>query len=177
MRTVATLLLLVACRDSQSPPIAQQSLLPDSAEQMYFGVNLVLTDNGVRRAEVRSDTALAYDDNTRYELFRVTTRFYTTEGEQNAVLTSDQGTHLLRTGAMEARGHVVVVGSDGRTLESPHLKFDPARNEITSDSAFTMTEGERVTRGIGFVSNPEMTNMRILRGAQMSGTEVRIPPK
>jgi LPS export ABC transporter protein LptC len=173
----AVALALVACRDAQSPPVAAQPLLPDSAEQMFFRAHLVLTDNGVRRADVRADTALAYDANTRYELFRVTTTFYSAEGAQDAILTSDRGSHLLRTGAMEARGHVVVVSSDGRTLESPHLKFDPSRNEISSDSAFTLTEGERVTRGIGFVSNPEMTNMRILRGAQMSGTEVTIPPR
>jgi LPS export ABC transporter protein LptC len=176
-RLAGMMLLAVACRDAQSPPVSEHSLLPDSAEQMIFGAHLTLTNQGVRRANVRADTTLTYDDNTRYELFRVTTTFYTTEGEQNALLTSDRGTHLTRTGAMEARGHVVVIGTDGRTLESPQLKFDPSRNEISSDSAFTLTEGERVTRGIGFVSNPEMTNLRILRAAQMSGTPVTIPPR
>lgn len=168
-------LLATACRDAQSPPVADASLLPDSAEQMMFGAYLTLTHDGVRRADVRADTALTYEDNARTELRVVRTVFYTTEGEQNAVLTSDQGTHHLRLGWMEARGHVVVVSQDGRTLETPHLRFDPQRNEISSDSAFTLTEKERVTQGIGFVSNPEMTNMRILRAAQVSGAPVTIP--
>lgn len=170
-------IVLAGCRDTQSPPVAEASLLPDTAEQMMIGASLVLTDNGVLRAQVRADTALTYDDNTRTELKKVTTTFHSTTGEQDAVLTSNQGTHLLRTGGMEARGNVLVTAKDGRVLATAHLKYDPARNEISSDSAFTLTEGERVTSGIGFVSNPEMSNMRILRSAQMSGTPVTIPKR
>ena len=76
---------------------------------------------------------------------------------------------------MEARGNVVVVSKEGKQLNSPHLRYDPSRNEISSDSAFTLTEGERITKGVGFVSNPDMTNMRILAGAQVTGADVKIP--
>jgi LPS export ABC transporter protein LptC len=93
------------------------------------------------------------------------------------VLTADQGAHSSRLGTMEARGNVVVVSKDGEELKSPHLRYDPTRNEISSDSAFTLTQGERVTKGIGFVSNPDMTNMRILAGAQVTGTQVKIPKR
>ena len=164
-----------ACGDTQAPPVASQMLLPDSAEQMLFGVELLLTDAGVRRASVKSDTALMYDQNTREELRKVIARFFTSAGEQEAVLTSDQATHSSRLGTMEARGNVIVISSEGKQLVSPHLKYDPARNEISSDSAFTLTEGERVTKGVGFVSNPDMTNMRILAAAQMTGQQVKIP--
>ncbi|HEX6941690.1 MAG TPA: LPS export ABC transporter periplasmic protein LptC [Gemmatimonadaceae bacterium] len=174
--TCAVLLgTLTACGDTQAPPVASQTLLPDSAEQMMFGIELMLTDAGVRRASVKSDTLLMYDDATREELRKVIARFFTTAGEQEAVLTSDQGTHSSRLGTMEARGNVLVISSEGKRLESPHLKYDPTRNEISSDSAFTLTEGERVTKGVGFVSNPDMTNMRILAGAQMTGQQVKIP--
>ena len=166
---------LAACGNTQAPPVASQSLLPDSAEQMLFGVELLLTDAGVRRASVKSDTLLVYDDATREELRKVIARFFTAAGEQQAVMTSDQGTHSSRLGTMEARGNVVVISSEGKQLVSPHLKYDPTRNEISSDSAFTLTEGERVTKGVGFVSNPDMTNIRILAAAQVTGTEVKIP--
>jgi LPS export ABC transporter protein LptC len=164
-----------ACGDSQGPPVASGSLLPDSAEQLLIGTQFILTDNGVRRAVVRADTILMYDASTRAEMRKVTGTFFTPTGEQDAVMTSLQGTHNSRLGSMEARGSVVVVSSKGEHLESPHLKYDPSRNEISSDSAFTLTQGERVTKGVGFVSNPDMSNMRILRGAQQSGTPVRIP--
>jgi len=164
-----------ACGDSQGPPVAGFELLPDSAEQMLFTIELTVTDEGVRRAIIRADTLLTYDDNTRNELRKVIARFFSPEGVQQAVLTSNQGTHSTRLGTMEARGNVLVISSEGKRLESPQLKFDPSRNEISSDSAFTVTENERVTRGVGFVSNPDMTNMRILAAAQVTGTQVKIP--
>jgi LPS export ABC transporter protein LptC len=172
---IATLCVGAACQDTQAPPLAKEMVLPDSAEQMLFGVSLILTDGGVRRALVKSDTLLMYDDNTREELRKVTATFFTTAGEQDAVLTALQGLHSSRLGTMEARGDVVVTATDGQKLTTPHLKYDPSRNEISSDSAFTLTQGARVTKGVGFVSNPDMTNMRILAGAQVTGQDVRIP--
>lgn len=165
----------LACGDSQGPPVSSDVLLPDSAEQMAWNINFILTDGGVRRAIVRADTLLTYDDNTREDLRKVTATFFTPTGEQDAVMTADRGMHSNRLGTMEARGNVVVVSSEGDRLETPHLRFDPQRNEILSDSAFTLTQGERVTKGIGFVSNPDMTNMRILRAAAVTGTPVKIP--
>ena len=170
--------MTAACGETQGPPVTNETLLPDSAEQMLFGINLILTDGGVRRAVVSSDTLLMYDDNTREEMRKVTARFFTPAGEQQAVLTSAEASHSTRIGTMEARGTVVVVSSDGKKLETPQLKYDPSRNEVSSDSAFTLTEpGDRVTKGIGFVSNPDMTNMRILAAAQVTGSQVKIPKR
>ena len=174
---ICTILVSVAaaCGDTQGPPVIHRNLIPDSAEQILFNIELTLTDEGVRRAVIQSDTLLTYEDNTREELRKVTARFYSEAGEQEAILTSLQGAHNSRLGSMEARGNVVVVSKEGKQLNSPHLKYDPNRNEISSDSAFTLTEGERVTKGVGFVSNPDMTNMRILAGMQVMGADVRIP--
>ena len=164
-----------ACQDTQAPPVTQDMLLPDSAEQMAFGVSLILTDGGVRRAVVKTDTLLTYDDNTREELRKVNATFFSLAGEEDAVLTALAGSHSNRLGTMEARGDVVVSTAEGERLTTAHLRYDPSRNEISSDSAFTLTEGTRVTKGVGFVSNPDMTNMRILAGAQVTGQDVRIP--
>ncbi len=174
---ISTILMSVAlaCSDTQGPPVTHFNLIPDSAEQILFNIELTLTDEGVRRAVVQSDTLLTYDENTREELRKVTARFYSVTGEQEAILTSLKGSHNSRIGTMEARGNVIVISKEGKQLNSPHLRYDPNRNEISSDSAFTLTEGERVTKGVGFVSNPDMTNMKILAGAQVQGADVRIP--
>ena len=176
---MCTILVSVAaaCGDTQAPPVINRNLIPDSAEQILIGVEFNLTDEGIRRAAIVADTLLTYDSNSRDELRKVTARFYNVAGEQEAVLTSLQGAHSSRLGTMEARGNVVVVSKEGKTLNSPHLKYDPNKNEISSDSAFTLTEGERITKGVGFVSNPDMTNMRVLAGLQVTGADVRIPRK
>jgi hypothetical protein len=66
---------------------------------------------------------------------------------------------------MVARKNVVVVSEDGRRLTTPELNYNQQTNEISSDSAFVMTEPNRRVEGIGFRSDPDMKNIRILKGA------------
>ena len=161
-------LLLSACDKRRQPPVVPNTPLADSADQVMFGARSLLTDRGLMRAELHGDTAYFFDDNTRIELRTVTVTFYTTTGQKNADLKSREGTYSTRQGTMEARGNVVIVSVDGRRLTSPHVRFDQNRNQISSDSAFVLTEPGRVLRGVGFVSDPQMTNVRVLRGASGS---------
>jgi LPS export ABC transporter protein LptC len=86
-------------------------------------------------------------------------------GAKEAVLTSRRGTYNSRTSNMVARNNVVVVSEDGRRLTTPELTYNQQRNEISSDSAFVMTEPNRQLEGIGFRSDPNMRNIQILKGA------------
>lgn len=169
---------LAACNETNTPSAVRAATAADSADQIMFGVRLDVTDAGVRRAAVQADTAYMYDDNTRTEMRQVHATFFTPTGEQDGVLTSKEGTYNTRLGNMEARGNVVVTATDGRKLESPHLNYDPARNEITSDSSFIVTETNgRKSSGIGFVTDPDLRTMRILRAAKIIGTPVEIPDR
>ena len=174
-------LVVSACDKRRQPPVVPQSPLADSADQMMFTARSLLTDRGLMRAELRGDTAYFFDDNTRIELRGVKVDFYTTTGQKNADLKSREGTYSTRQGAMEARGNVIIVSVDGRRLTSEHVRFDPNRNQISSDSAFVLTEPGRVLRGVGFISDPDMTNVRVLRGASgstiiESGPQPQRPP-
>lgn len=170
------LLVLGACRDSATPQAAPPATVADSADQTMFGVHFFVTDAGLRRAEVKSDTAYMFEENTRTELRKVNATFFKVSGEKDAVLTSKQGTYNSRIGSMEARGDVVVNSTAGNNLVTPHLRFDPTRNEISSDSAFTLTQKSgRIMKGIGFVSDPDLNSIRILRAAQSSGNPVTLP--
>jgi LPS export ABC transporter protein LptC len=163
-----------ACQDPGATPPVASGALADSADQIMFGVSVTLTDRGIRRADLEADTAYTYEDNTRTELRRVETTFFTETGAKNGTLTARQGTYDVRLGSMEARGDVVVIGEDGRRLETPHLRFDPARNEISSDSAFVLTEPTRKLSGIGFVADPNLNNVRVLANAKASGSGLTI---
>lgn len=171
----AVALLSVACKEPTPLPVAKVRQLPDSANQVLFGVKFNVTEAGIKRAAVLADTAYMYEDNTRTELRKVTTDFFTLNGEKNATLTGLTGTYNSRLGTMEARGNVVVLMADGRRLETPQLRFDPARNEVSSDSAFVLTDKERKVAGIGFISDPDMNNIRVLRAARSSGHQVTLP--
>lgn len=172
-RSLAVLALslpaMVACGEGTAPPPISRSPLADSADQLMFGINTLLTDRGVRNVELQADTAFFFDENTRIELRGVTLTFYTRTGEKNSVLTSREGTYNMRQSRMEARGNVVVVSEDGRRLTSEQLRYDQIRNEISSDSAFVLTEPERRLEGIGFTSDPNMNNVRVHRLIEGAG--------
>jgi LPS export ABC transporter protein LptC len=170
----ALIALASACRRDSEPPTAVSSPMADSADQVMFGARAILTDKGLMRAELFGDTAYFFDDNTRIEMRTVKTNFFTNAGAQSAVLTSREGTYRTQ-GSMEARGDVVVVSTDGRRLTTPQLRFDQVRNEISSDSAFVLTEPGRRVAGIGFVSDPNMNNVRILKTTSGSTGRVTIP--
>jgi LPS export ABC transporter protein LptC len=125
-----------------------------------------LTDQGLQRAHVDADTAYFFDDNNRMELQGVHATFFTVTGAKDAVLTSRHGTTNTRTNNMIARKDVVVVSEDGRRLTTQELMYNQQKNEISSDSAFVMTEPNRRLEGVGFRSDPNMKNIQILSGAK-----------
>lgn len=167
MRSLALfvgIILCAACNQKKALPTARGSALADSADQVMFGARFNLTSQGIARARLNADTAYFFDENTRAELANVHTTFFTTAGERDAVLTSRRGTYNTRLTTMVARDNVVVVSEDGRRLETSELMYSQARNEISSDSAFVLTEPNRRIEGIGFRSDPNMNNIRILKG-------------
>jgi LPS export ABC transporter protein LptC len=161
----ACIIASAACQDTGATPPVGDKAAADTADQMLFGIRLVLADHGVQRALMQADTAFTYEDNSRTELRKVRSTFYTETGVKNGNLTSKQGTYNVRSGIMEARGSVVVISEVGRKLETPQLRYDPGRNEISSDSAFVMTTATDVVTGVGFTADPNLNTVRILTAA------------
>lgn len=155
--------------------MAGNTALPDSADQVMFGAHFNLTDKGLARAELVSDTAFFFEDNTRIEMRNVETTFFTASGARDAYLTSKAGTYNNRSGLMVARGEVVVVTEEGRRLTTPELKYNQASNEISGDSAFVLTEPGRRLAGVGFRSDPNMQNVQILKTKSGSTGMVTLP--
>src|SRR5688500_6659574 len=171
-------LSVAACQDPGATPPVSENAAGDTADQTMFGVRLMLADRGIQRTQMEADTAFTYEDNSRTELRTVKTLFFTETGLKNGRLTSRQGTYNVRTGNMEARGNVVVVSEDGRRLETQQLRYDPGKNEISSDSAFVLTEPTQRISGIGFTADPNLNNVNIHKAASGSTTRsVRQPDR
>jgi len=156
--------MLVACSSKKEPPVATHSPLADSADQVMFNASFMLTDKGLSRAQMQGDTLYFFEDNTRIESDNPHITFFTATGAKDAVLTARHGTSNTRSNNMIARGNVVVVSEDGRRLTTQELIYNQGRNEISSDSAFVLTEPDRRLEGVGFRSDPNMQNIRILSG-------------
>ncbi|HKY97363.1 MAG TPA: LPS export ABC transporter periplasmic protein LptC [Gemmatimonadaceae bacterium] len=171
----AVIAAVSACNEKTAPPVVTKSALADSADQVMYGAHFNLTDKGLSRAELLSDTAFFFEDNTRIELRKVETTFYTASGARDAYLTSKRGSYNNRTGVMIARDDVIVITEEGRKLTTPELIYNQASNEISSDSAFVLTEPGRRLEGVGFRSDPNMQNVQILKTRSGSTGVVGLP--
>jgi LPS export ABC transporter protein LptC len=148
--------------------------IPDSAEQVVFGMRTVLTHRGVNNGVLLSDTALFFEQGARIDLRRVNMTFYASTGLKDGLLTSKTGRYDARLARLESRGDVVVTRNDGRRLTTQQLVYDQARNEVLSDSAFVFTDKGRQITGVGFVSDPQLTSLRVLRSFKGT-TQVQVP--
>lgn len=167
-------LVTAACADTSPPPVAATATAADTASQFMLGVSFRIHDGGLLRAEVLADTAYFFDDNTRLDLRAVQAVFYTSTGARDGVMTASRSRYDLNSAVMESTGDVVVVSVDGRRLTTQQLKFDRTVNQISSDSAFAATGPDGDRKGIGFVSDPGMNNLRVLRSPSGSAGMVRL---
>ena len=110
----------------REPVVAKSSAIPDSADQVVFGSSNVLTDRGVNKGVLLSDTAFVYDDGTRLEFRRVQFTFYTSTGLKDGVMTARSAVYNPRLSRLEARGDVVVTRDDSKRLTSQQLVYDQA---------------------------------------------------
>lgn len=167
----ALVAIVAACNNGTEPPVVVSNPLADSADQVLFGITSYVTDSGLLRARLEADTAYFFDNSSRIELRAVKATFYTNTGARNAVLTSVEGTSNSGRSQVEARKNVVVVSEDGRRLTTEQLRYNQMTNQITSDSAFVLTEPQgRRLEGIGFISDPSLNNIRVLRQPAGGGT-------
>lgn len=161
--------IAAACADPSgtAPRASEDTLLPDSAEQLAFGLRVRLTSMSVAKGELLADTSYTYDGGNRLELKQVFVTFFDALGEEDGSLTAREGTYNLRQNRLEARGDVVVTRADGRRLESQQLVYDELRDQIFSDSAFVLNEPpKRQITGVGFESDPQLTKFRVMKEAK-----------
>jgi LPS export ABC transporter protein LptC len=162
-----------ACSDDSARPVASTTLIELDADHMTIGMDHEMTQDGVRYAHLRADTAFYYADSTEWSMRHVDMTIFTTTGAEQATLTSLTGVLDEETEAMIARGDVVMIipDRDGR-LESSELHYDPLRKRFWSDSATVWREGSQTSRGTGFESDLDFKNVTV-RGASTRGRRIR----
>jgi LPS export ABC transporter protein LptC len=151
-----------ACRETKQPPVGVIGPA-DTAEQVGFGVRILLTPNGIQRGELVGDTMFIFNDQTKFDFRNARVKFNTELGVPNGTMRADRGIYDTRTQILEGFGNVVVTTTDGKQLKSPHLKFNQLANEVSSDTSFVLSAGPRVQRGIGFRADPNLNHFNCLR--------------
>jgi LPS export ABC transporter protein LptC len=159
----AVLVAALACQDVKQPPVAAGPTAVDSADQLLLGVRYVLTGNGIKRGELFADTIYVYDEQTRFDLRRPKVDFSEENGTPFGTMRADRGVHNMRTQELEGWGNVVLNMADGRMLKSPHVVYKQLMNEVSSDTTFEISKGDKVYHGVGFKTDPKMTTFSCLR--------------
>lgn len=139
--------------DNRTPTIPRAP--GDSAQQVVFGFRSnIITHEGELIAALRADSARAYDDATRYDLYNVSVVFLDTANAVISTLTSEKGTYLVHDGRFEAHGTVVVQREDGRQVHTSFATIDRPRRLVVSDSAYRYVDGNTQREGTGFELDP-----------------------
>lgn len=166
--------LCAACKGTPDP-IQQMAEVADSADQLMIGLTMHMTNLGVRQAILEADTAFVYENTGITELKRVKLTFFSETGVQTSVLNANEGTYRGRQATMEGRGRVVVLRQDGARLTTEYLRYEQAKNEVSTDSAYTFIQGDRRGEGVGFVSDPSFRDLRTQNVTGRSGGGFRLP--
>jgi LPS export ABC transporter protein LptC len=159
MRVVACMVTVIfaaalgACRDTAQPPVASGTGVADSADQVFFGARFLLTTRGVQRGDLTADTAYVLDDQTRFDLRKAHVVFTTETGAPQGTMDGNRGIYSTRTQILDGRGNVIVKLVDGRTLTSPHVTYNQATHQISSDTSYTISDSRGTQTGVGFTSD------------------------
>ena len=172
VQVLAAGLLLASCTDSSPRMVVDPDLEAIEADYIIFGLTSYLTRQGIREAVVYADTALYFQDST-VVLLRGSvklTAYHEELGTEKAVVTSDRGRLDSGTNELFAEGNaVLLIQADGRRIESYELNYMPDDNEIRSDSATVMYDGDTIIEGTSFTSDLNFERVVILNGRTRGG--------
>lgn len=163
---VPALALLAACKGEATPPPAagSQAQIEASADQIIYGMRHKVTTEGVRKADLRSDTAYTRPGDPVVRLRGVRLVFFDENGRQTGELTSKTGEYNLGAGTMIARGNAVLTlsGPKGpRVIETEELHYEQRADKVWSDVATTMKEAGNTYRGNSFTSDTKFQNVNV----------------
>lgn len=164
---IGVAIAIAGCRKTSNPPLANVTL-SDSADQVIYEGRFFATKQGIQRGILRADTVFVFNDNSKVLMKRVRATFNTETGAPNGTLVGGRGTYDRRLRILDGYDSVVVTSTDGDRLTSNHLRYTEAKDEISSDSAYTIVRKGDISRGVGFRSDPNLRDFRCLaqcRGA------------
>ena len=172
--SLLAVLFLLSCEESGAKPTTTVQA-PDSADQLLEGFSHYVTRDGVRRSRVEADTAFFYEATQTTDLRNIRVVFFDVHGEEGSTLTARTGNYRWQDGSMEAKGSVVVVSPDGRTLRTGSLRYDNPSNTISTSEHFTFDRGTEHLEGNSFKSDPDFKNVVTDRPRGVAGDGLLLP--
>ena len=137
----------------------------DYPDQESWGVTIILTDSSIERARVQSGHLEKYNEGQHIMLDQIVkVDFFDKNQNHVAVLNSVRAEVDQKTNDMKAIGNVVAISDSGITLYTDTLFWNAKKEQMHSKDSVMITTLEKDTLyGIGFESDSDLQNWKILR--------------
>ena len=169
---ILAMILLSSCTKESVEELPSKEGMPD---QESWGVNIILTDQGMIRAKVRSGHLEKYNEKEFIMLdSSVTVDFFDSYEQHTSVLTSNKAEVNQSSNDMKAIGNVVAVSDSGISLYSETLIWESNDEKLrTKDSIMITTLEKDTLYGVGFESDSDLKNWKIINPSGVTGRELK----
>ena len=164
--------LFSSCTKKSVENMNSREGLPD---QESWGVNIILTDQGIMRAKVESGHLEKYNEKEFILLNNnVKVDFFDANENHTSVLTSQEAEVDQKSNDMKAFGNVVVVSDSGITLYSETLSWKSMDEKLQTKEEIMITTLDNDTLyGIGFESDSDLKNWQIIKPSGVTGRKLK----
>ena len=161
--TIFIIIFSMAC--SEKPNQNQSGKGEEYPDQESWGVTIILTDSSIERARVQSGHLEKYNEAQHIMLDQaVKVDFFDKNQNHVAVLNSIRAEVNQKTNDMKAIGNVVAISDSGITLYTDTLFWNAKKEQMFSRDSVMITTLEKDTLyGLGFESDSDLSNWKILR--------------
>ena len=124
----------------------------------------IISDSGITRYKVITDTRIMYGKASEpYTYFPDGVYFekFDTVFNVEASVKADTAYFYERRKIWRLVGNVDITNLEGKRFQTSELFWDQQKKIVYSDSSIRATEGDKVNRGIGFISNENFTKVTI----------------
>ena len=166
------MVIFSSCTKQSIQDLPSREGMPD---QESWGVNIVLTDQGMIRAKIRSGHLEKYNEKEFIMLdSSVTVDFFDSDEQHTSILTSNKAEVDQSSNDMKAIGNVVAVSDSGISLYSNTLVWDSKNEKLRTKDKIMITTLEKDTLyGIGFESDSDLENWKIINPSGVTGREFK----
>lgn len=165
------LFFIVSCsKENNEISIKSSSDYPD---QESWGVTIILSDAGIERARIESDHLEKYNKKEFIILNdSVKVDFFDKQEKHVSTLFSSYAEVNQSSNNMVAIGGVIAVSDSGITLFTDTLIWNSKQEKMyTDDSIMITTDTQDTLYGIGFESDSDLKNWKILKPSGVAANE------
>lgn len=168
----AVILSFFGCEEKTQPSIISTVDSQTLPQQESWNSTIVVSDSGRISAIILAGYIRVTDVNRQTQMSQgVKVRFFSREGKQTSILTSDEGSVDETSNNLEARKNVVVVSSDSSHMTTEQLFWDNQRQLIYTPAYVQITTLKEKMQGHGFESDQSLKHYRVFRVTGQTSVE------